>query len=271
MSTQFPNLKTRHGNDSNTVLSQVLSLLSKILERIIHSRVSNFFSEYDLVSNVVRPRASTQEALLPVTNSWSTMLTSLTASICFPQGQKILRFSPARSTDQSLSCMSLAFKTTPQLVTRLPIISRSQRVVLDGEISSSVPVTSKIPQGPILGSLMFNIFMYKVPLPQQSPNPSCWRHSNVQANLQQKKRHNILPVGPRAHSQKMKMNSQTWCGLEINHGTRWWIQKVHTICLDNHVSPCFMWPSPCTPLSRLHMTQPPAHAHPHPGLRSSFL
>ncbi len=186
---------------------QLLSLLSKILERIIHSRVSNFFSEYDLVSNVqfeVRPRASTQEALLPVTNSWSTMLTSLTAPICFPL--KVKKYFDSVSHDQLIRAFHACHWHSRQLLNWLRdyLISRSQRVVLDGEISSSVPVTSKIPQGSILGSLMFNILMYKVPLPQQSPNPSCWRHSNVQANLQQKRRHNILPVGPRAHLKKWK-------------------------------------------------------------------
>jgi len=42
------------------------------------------------------------------------------------------------------------------------LTSRSQRVVLDSKVSSPVPVTSRVPQGSVLGSLMFNIFMNSV-------------------------------------------------------------------------------------------------------------
>ena len=41
---------------------------------------------------------------------------------------------------------------------------RSQRVVLDGEISEGVNVTSGVPQGSILGPFMFNIFMNSISL-----------------------------------------------------------------------------------------------------------
>ena len=47
---------------------------------------------------------------------------------------------------------------------------RSQRVVLDGEISEGVNVTSRVPQGSILGPLMFNIFMNSISLVLLSPN-----------------------------------------------------------------------------------------------------
>ena len=55
----------------------LLSLPSKILERIVHNRVSEFLSKHNLLSRVqfgFRSHSFTQEALLSVTNTWQTML-----------------------------------------------------------------------------------------------------------------------------------------------------------------------------------------------------
>ena len=55
----------------------LLSLLSKILKRIVHNHVFKFLSKHNLLSRVqfsFRSHSSTQEALLSVTNTWQTML-----------------------------------------------------------------------------------------------------------------------------------------------------------------------------------------------------
>ena len=62
---------------SNYCPISLLSLVSKILERIIHSRISSFLYSNKLLSNCqfgFRPRSSTQEALLSVMNSWHQLL-----------------------------------------------------------------------------------------------------------------------------------------------------------------------------------------------------
>jgi len=56
----------------------LLSLPSKILERLIHSHITKFLTKNKLLSNIqfgFRPHSSTQEALLSITNSWHSLLT----------------------------------------------------------------------------------------------------------------------------------------------------------------------------------------------------
>jgi len=109
-----------------------------------------------------RPRSSTQEALLSVTNDWHLMLSKnhQVASIFFDV-KKAFDLVP----HDKMIILSLARTgiSGPLLQWFLDYLTnRQQRVVLDGESSSLVTAPSGIPQGSILGPLLFIIFMNSI-------------------------------------------------------------------------------------------------------------
>ena len=154
---------------SNYRLISLLSLPSKILERLIHHQVSRFLSKHNLLSDIqfgFRPRSSTQEALQSLTNIWHSMLAKHTQiAAVFLDVKKAFDSVPHNRLIKSLHSIGIQGPLLNWF--RDYLTSRSQQVVLDGKSSTTTPVTSGVPQGSILGPLMFNTFMNsisKIPL-----------------------------------------------------------------------------------------------------------
>ena len=142
----------------------LLPLVSKVLERIIHSRISKFLYANGLLSNCqfgFRPRSSTQEALLHVTNTWHNQLTSnRQVAAVFFDVKKAFDSIPHHHLIKALANIGI---TGPLLRWISDYLTdRKQRVVLDGTTSDHAPVTSGVPQGSILGPLLFNIAMNSI-------------------------------------------------------------------------------------------------------------
>ena len=141
----------------------LLSLPSKVLARIVHNRLLDC-----LLSNILsnrqfgfRPGSSTQEALLCATSDWSH---------CLDRGTSVAAVSLdlSKAFDRVPHCQFLSALINigvsgPLLAWfRSYLSGRTQRVVVDGCSSEVHPVTSGVPQGSILGPLLFSIYMNSI-------------------------------------------------------------------------------------------------------------
>lgn len=153
----------------------ILSVLSKPLEKHIHKHLSKFVENHMLfhpLQSGFRKHHSCQTALSRMCNSWLSAINKRNmVGAVFVDLRKAFDL-----VDHDLLLTKLALYTNSDSVVTLIrsfLSNRTQRVIISGSSSSVGCVIRGVPQGSILGPLLFCLFINDFPLQITNKNVEC--------------------------------------------------------------------------------------------------
>ena len=157
----IPKQNSAYSSPSSYRPISLLALVSKVFERHIFNWPFNFCQTNNVISPFqfgFRPSYSPESALIVSTTRWFKLLDQ-GYSVCsvFFDLKKAFDSVPHRPLIELLSKLNLPGNLLAWLQSYLT--SRSQQVVVEGATSFKIPVISGVPQGFILGPLLFILYV----------------------------------------------------------------------------------------------------------------